>query len=54
MSKRPITPEDLENGIDLDFTEEKERWNSYKLSDGTSFYRLTATFVQAYGETKLG
>lgn len=33
MSK--ISPKDLEDAEDLDFTEEMERWNSYKLSDGT-------------------
>ena len=33
MSK--ITPKDLEEAEDLDFSEEKEKWNIYKLSDGT-------------------
>lgn len=36
MSKVPIPPEELEKGEELDFTEERERWNSYKLSDGTT------------------
>ena len=31
-----ITPKDLEDAEDLDFGEEKEKWNSYKLSDGTT------------------
>lgn len=33
MSK--ISPKDLEEGEDLDFTEESEHWNTYKLADGT-------------------
>lgn len=37
MSKpQPITPKDLEEAEDLDFTEQKETWNSYKLDDGTT------------------
>jgi len=35
MSNR-ITPKDLEDGEDLDFTESKEGWNVYKLEDGTT------------------
>jgi len=31
-----ITPKDLEDAEDLDFGEEKEKWNTYKLSDGTT------------------
>jgi len=31
-----ITPKDLEEAEDLDFGEEKEKWNTYKLSDGTT------------------
>jgi len=33
--KVPFTPKDLEEAEDLDFTEEREHWNSYKLSDGS-------------------
>lgn len=31
-----ITPSDLEEAKDLDIVEEKEFWNIYKLSDGTT------------------
>lgn len=31
-----ITQKDLMDAEDLDFTEESEQWNSYKLSDGTT------------------
>ena len=31
-----ITQKDLMDGIDVDFTEEQESWNIYKLSDGTT------------------
>ncbi|PVX24032.1 MAG: hypothetical protein CW691_08850 [Candidatus Bathyarchaeum sp.] len=31
-----ITQKDLMDAEDLDFTEETEHWNSYKLSDGTT------------------
>jgi hypothetical protein len=31
-----ITQKDLIDAEDLDFTEETEQWNSYKLSDGTT------------------
>jgi len=31
-----ITQRDLAEGIDIDFSEEKEYWNTYKLSDGTT------------------
>ena len=30
-----ILQRDLEEGEDVDFTEEREHWNTYKLSDGT-------------------
>lgn len=30
-----ITQKDLMEGEDLDFEEESEQWNTYKLSDGT-------------------
>ena len=33
MSKLPI--EAFAGSVDLDFTEEEEHWNSYRLSDGT-------------------
>ncbi len=38
MSKRVprITTSDLEEAEDIDFTEEKEYWNVYRLSDGTT------------------
>ena len=37
MSKQiQIKPEDLAEAEDLDFTAEKEIWNSYKLSDGST------------------
>ncbi|MEM1515386.1 MAG: hypothetical protein QXH24_04980 [Candidatus Bathyarchaeia archaeon] len=32
----PITPEDIAEGEDVDFTEVEEHWNVYKLSDGTT------------------
>jgi len=32
----PITPDDLASGEDMDFEEEREAWNTYKLSDGTT------------------
>lgn len=31
-----ILQRDLEDAEDLDFTEEEEQWNTYKLSDGTT------------------
>lgn len=31
-----ITQRDLAEAKDLDFTEEEEHWNTYKLSDGTT------------------
>lgn len=34
MSKLPI--EAFAGSVDLDFTEEEEHWNSYRLSDGTT------------------
>lgn len=37
-----ISPKDLEEGKDLDFIDEKEQWNTYKLSDGT---KLTVKLV---------
>ena len=30
-----ITQKDLAEAADLDFTEEEEHWNAYRLSDGT-------------------
>lgn len=30
-----ITQKDLEDGEDIDFTDEHEYWNTYKLNDGT-------------------
>jgi hypothetical protein len=31
-----ITQRDLMDGMDIDFSEEQESWNTYKLSDGTT------------------
>jgi hypothetical protein len=31
-----LRPEDLSSAVDVDFEEEKEHWNTYKLSDGTT------------------
>jgi hypothetical protein len=31
-----ITQKDIAEATDLDFEEQEERWNSYKLSDGTT------------------
>jgi hypothetical protein len=42
-----ILPEDITTGEDLDFTEEKEHWNTYKLSDGTTLkVKLVLTGVK--------
>ena len=42
-----IAPEDIVAGEDLDFTEEKEYWNTYKLSDGTTLkVKLVVTGVK--------
>ena len=30
-----ITQRDLAEGVEVDFSEEEEHWNTYKLSDGT-------------------
>lgn len=35
-AKPPFSPKDLEEAEDLDFKDEREFWNSYKLSDGTT------------------
>jgi len=32
----PITPEELAQAEDVDFEQEKEYWNTYKLKDGTT------------------
>ncbi len=32
----PITPEDLAEAEDVDFEQEREHWNAYKLKDGTT------------------
>lgn len=32
----PITPEDVAEGEDVDFEEVEERWNVYRLSDGST------------------
>lgn len=42
-----ISPEDIATGEELDFTEEKEYWNIYKLSDGTTLkVKLVLTGVK--------
>lgn len=54
MAKEPIpqpsmrvTQRDLEDAEDLDFTEEKEYWSTYKLSDGTTLkVKLVLTGVK--------
>jgi hypothetical protein len=33
---QPISPQDVAEGQDIDFEEEKEHWNVYKLKDGTT------------------
>lgn len=35
MAQAPLTPEDFAEGTDLDWNQENEFWNSYRLSDGT-------------------
>ena len=32
----PITPEDIAKADDIDFGQEQEYWNTYKLKDGTT------------------
>ncbi len=32
----PITPEDIAEADDIDFEQEQEYWNTYKLKDGTT------------------
>lgn len=42
-----ITPQDIMEGEDVDFQEERERWNVYKLSDGTTLkVRIIVTGVK--------
>lgn len=31
----PLTPEDIAEGVDLDFREVEEHWNIYQLEDGS-------------------
>lgn len=35
MSQAPFSQEDISEGEDIDWTNEKEQWNTYKLADGT-------------------
>ncbi|MEM1607143.1 MAG: hypothetical protein QW341_00815 [Candidatus Bathyarchaeia archaeon] len=43
----PISPEELAEAEDVDFVEEKEDWNVYKLSDGTTLkVKLVLTGVK--------
>jgi len=35
MAQSPISQEDLTQAEDMDWTQENEFWNSYRLSDGT-------------------
>jgi len=42
-----ISPEDLAEAEDVDFVEEKENWNVYRLSDGTTLkVKLVLTGVK--------
>ena len=42
-----ITPEDIAEGEDVDFEEVEERWNVYRLSDGTTLkVKLVLTGVR--------
>lgn len=42
-----LSPEDIAAGEELDFAEEKEYWNIYKLSDGTTLkVKLVLTGVK--------
>lgn len=36
MSMKPFSDSDLAEAADVDWKEENERWNTYKLSDGTT------------------
>ncbi len=36
ITASPITPEDVAQGEDIDFDELDEKWNVYKLKDGTT------------------
>lgn len=36
VSKKPFNQKDIAEAIDLDFKHEREFWNSYELSDGTT------------------
>lgn len=49
MSKRPspFTPKDIQEAEDIDFTEEDESWNTYKLNDGSTLkVKLVLTGVK--------
>jgi len=47
LAEIQITPQDITEGEELDFKEEQENWNSYKLSDGTILkVRLVLTGVK--------
>jgi hypothetical protein len=35
MAQNPIAPEDIAQADDMDWTQENEFWNTYRLSDGT-------------------
>jgi len=35
MSQAPFSQEDISEGEDIDWTNEQEQWNTYKLADGT-------------------
>jgi len=36
VSQVKIPPEEIAKGEDIDWTDEKEHWNTYKLKDGTT------------------
>lgn len=36
MAEGQITPQDIAEGAELDFKEEQEFWNTYKISDGST------------------
>ena len=46
-TQSPFSPEDLAHADDIDFTEMEEKWNVYKLKDGTTLkVKLVLTGVK--------
>lgn len=46
-SPSPFTPKDIQEAEDIDFAEEKENWNEYKLNDGSTLkVKLVLTGVK--------